>query len=111
MQVNCPKIVHTMAGFILKAQPELEKHIKTVVGRYKGTVIGWDVVNESIADGGDGSAENLLDFSWYEVVGPDVLTLAFKWAQEADPEAQLYYNDYNIEQGAVENKGKHAGSM
>ena len=89
----------------------LEKHIKTVVGRYKGTVIGWDVVNESIADGGDGSTENLRDFSWYKVVGPDVLTLAFKWAHEADPEAQLYYNDFNIEQGAVENKGKHASSM
>jgi endo-1,4-beta-xylanase len=39
------------------------------------------------------------------------LTLAFKWAHEADPDAQLYYNDYNIEQGAVQNKGKHASSL
>ena len=93
------------------ALERLEKHIKTVVGRYKGTAIGWDVVNESIADGGDGSTENLRDFSWYTVVGPDVLNLAFKWAHEADPDAQLYYNDYNIEQGAVENTGKHASSM
>ncbi|MBN2174700.1 MAG: endo-1,4-beta-xylanase [Bacteroidales bacterium] len=93
------------------ALERLEKHIKTVVGRYKGRIIGWDVVNESIADGGDGSTENLRDFSWYEVVGPDVLTLAFKWAHEADPEAELYYNDYNIEQGAVENTGKHASSL
>jgi endo-1,4-beta-xylanase len=46
-----------------------------------------------------------------QAVGPDVLTLAFKWAHEADPDAELYYNDYNIEQGAVENKGKHASSM
>ncbi len=89
----------------------LEKHIKTVVGRYKGRIIGWDVFNESIADGGDGSTENLRTFSWYKAVGPDVLTKAFKWAHEADPDAQLYYNDYNIEQGAVENKGKHASSM
>lgn len=89
----------------------LKDHIMTVAGRYKGRIIGWDVFNESIADGGDGSTENLRNFSWYTAVGPEVLTLAFKWAHEADPDAQLYYNDYNIEQGAVENKGKHASSM
>ncbi|MBN1184004.1 MAG: endo-1,4-beta-xylanase, partial [Bacteroidales bacterium] len=89
----------------------LKSHIMTVVGRYKGRIIGWDVFNESIADGGDGKTENLRTFSWYQAVGPDVLTLAFKWAHEADPDAELYYNDYNIEQGAVENKGKHASSM
>lgn len=93
------------------ALQRLKDHIMTVAGRYKGSVIGWDVANESIEDGGDGSTENLRDFSWYKVVGPDVLTLAFKWAREADPDAELYYNDYNIEQGAVENKGKHASSL
>lgn len=93
------------------ALERLKSHIMTVAGRYKGKVVGWDVVNEAINDGGDGSTENLRDFSWYKVVGPDVLTLAFKWAHEADPNAQLYYNDYNIEQGAVENKGKHASSL
>ena len=89
----------------------LKKHIMTVAGRYKGRVKGWDVFNESIADGGDGSTENLRNFSWYTAAGPDILTMAFKWAHEADPGAQLYYNDYNIEQGAVENKGKHASSL
>jgi endo-1,4-beta-xylanase len=93
------------------ALERLEKHIKTVVGRYKGRIIGWDVFNESIADSGDCKTENLRTFSWYQVVGPEVLTLAFKWAHETDPNAKLYYNDYNIEQGAVENKGKHASSM
>jgi endo-1,4-beta-xylanase len=93
------------------ALERLKKHIKTVVGRYKGRIIGWDVFNESIADGGDGTTENLRTFSWYKVVGLDVLTKAFKWAHQADPKAKLYYNDYNIEQGAVENKGKHASSM
>jgi len=93
------------------ALERLEKHIKTVVGRYKGRIIGWDVFNESIADGGDGSTENLRTFSWYKVVGPEVLAKAFKWAHQADPKAKLYYNDYNIEQGAVQNKGKHASSM
>jgi endo-1,4-beta-xylanase len=89
----------------------LKKHIMTVAGRYKGRVTGWDVFNESIADGGDGTTENLRTYSWYKAVGPEVLPMAFKWAHEADPKAQLYYNDYNIEQGAVENKGKHASSM
>jgi endo-1,4-beta-xylanase len=94
-----------------QALARLEKHIKTVVGRYKGRIIGWDVVNESIEDRGDWTTENLRTRSWYKTVGPDVLTLAFKWAHEADPAAQLYYNDYNIEQGATQNTGKHAASL
>ncbi len=93
------------------AMERLKKHIFTVVGRYKGRVLGWDVVNESIADSAAGETENLRDRSWYKTIGPDVITMAFKWAHEADPNAKLYYNDYNIEQGAVENKGKHASSM
>jgi endo-1,4-beta-xylanase len=94
------------------AMERLKNHILTVVGRYKGRIIGWDVVNEAINDGGGaGETENLRNSSWYRLIGPDYLTLAFKWAHEADPAAQLYYNDYNIEQGAVQNKGKHASSM
>ena len=93
------------------AMERLKNHIMTVVGRYKGRIIGWDVFNESIADSGDCTTENLRTFSWYQVVGPDVLTMAFKWAHQADPDAQLYYNDYNIEQGAVEHTGKHASSL
>jgi endo-1,4-beta-xylanase len=93
------------------ATERLKKHIFTVVGRYKGRVVGWDVVNEAIADSGAGKTENLRNYSWYKVVGPDVINMAFKWAHEADPNAELYYNDYNIEQGAVAETGKHASSM
>ena len=93
------------------AMERLKKHIFKLVGRYKGRVIGWDVVNEAIADSGAGETENLRNRSWYKIIGPDVINMAFKWAHEADPDAKLYYNDYNIEQGAVENKGKHASSM
>ena len=93
------------------AMERLKKHISTIVGRYKGRVLGWDVVNEAIADSGAGETENLRKYSWYKTIGPDVLTMAFKWAHKADPNAELNYNDYNIEQGAVENKGKHASSM
>jgi endo-1,4-beta-xylanase len=94
-----------------QAMERLKKHIMTVVGRYKGKVMGWDVVNEAINDGGAGETENLRNSPWFKAIGPDFLTLAFKWAHEADSNAQLYYNDYNIEQGAVENKGKHASSL
>jgi len=93
------------------AMARLKDHIMTVVGRYKGRVLGWDVVNEAISDRGSGKTENLRNFGWYRQIGPDVLTLAFKWAHEADPKAELYYNDYGIESGAVKNTGKHASSM
>ena len=93
------------------AMERLKKHIFTLVGRYKGRVVGWDVVNEAIEDSGAGKTENLRKRSWYKTIGPDVLNMAFKWAHEADPDAKLFYNDYNIEQGAVEETGKHASSM
>ncbi|MCX8157378.1 MAG: endo-1,4-beta-xylanase [Verrucomicrobiae bacterium] len=93
------------------AMERLKKHIQTVVGRYKGRIIGWDVVNEAISDRGDGATENLRSSQWLQIIGPDFLTLAFKWAHEADPKAELYYNDYNIEQGALRGRGKHASSL
>jgi endo-1,4-beta-xylanase len=88
----------------------LKKHIMTVVGRYKGRILSWDVVNEAINDG-NGTGENLRQSSWVRTIGPDYLTLAFKWAHEADPDTHLYYNDYSIDGGAVKNTGKHAASL
>ena len=93
------------------AMEHLSNHIHAVAGHYKGKVIGWDVVNEAINDGYNGEPDNLRNDSWYSIIGSNYLTMAFKWAHEADPDAQLYYNDYNIEQGAVKNRGKHAASM
>jgi endo-1,4-beta-xylanase len=93
------------------AMERLKNHIFTEVGRYKGRVYGWDVVNEAINDNGSSETENLRNSAWIRAIGPDYLTMAFKWAHEADPNALLFYNDYNIERGAVENKGKHANSM
>jgi len=69
----------------------MKKHIQTVVGRYKGKVKGWDVVNEAILDDGSWRQSKL-----YTIIGPDFLKLAFKFAQEADPHAELYYNDYSM---------------
>jgi len=94
-----------------EALARLQKHIETVVGHFAGKLVGWDVVNESIADNGDGQTENLRNSSWYRLVGPDVLNKAFEWAHKADPAAQLYYNDYNIEQDAADNKGKYPSSL
>jgi endo-1,4-beta-xylanase len=99
------------------AMERLSNHIHTVVGRYKGRVMGWDVVNEAINDRGGGETENLRNSSWVRAIGPDYLTLAFKWAHEADPDAQLYYNDYNIDQdtnydrATPQYSGKHTSSM
>ncbi len=71
----------------------MKNHIQTVVGRYKGRVHGWDVVNEAILD--DGSWRNT---KFKEIVGDDYIKLAFQFAHEADPEAELYYNDYGMSQ-------------
>ncbi|WP_257670268.1 endo-1,4-beta-xylanase [Parapedobacter tibetensis] len=70
----------------------LRTHIHTVVGRYKGKIFAWDVVNEAIDD----NPNNLLRPSkWTEIIGDDFVEKAFEFAHEADPTAKLFYNDYN----------------
>ena len=73
----------------------MRDHIHTVVGRYKGKIHGWDVVNEAIDD--DGS---LRKAPWRDGIGDDYVAKAFEFAHEADPDAELYYNDYNLEKPA-----------
>ncbi len=70
----------------------LKAHISTVVRRYKGKVYCWDVVNEAVADEGN----DLLRISkWSEIAGMEFIEKAFLYAREADPNALLFYNDYN----------------
>ena len=72
----------------------MHDHIATVVGRYRGQVKVWDVVNEAVADGGT----NVLRHSpWSQIIGPDFIAKAFEYAHEADPAAILRYNDYGLE--------------
>src|SRR4029079_13329115 len=85
-----------------KLTQRLRDHITTLVGHYKGKIKSWDVVNEAINDNGDAQTaqtEYLRNSQWLRNLGPDFLTLAFKFAHEADPDATLYYNDYGINDG------------
>jgi len=72
----------------------LKEHITTVVNRYKGKIYAWDVVNEAIDDDNTHFLRNSL---WYQICGEDFIAAAFEYAHEADPAAQLFYNDYNTE--------------
>jgi len=78
----------------------LRDHIFTVVGRYKGRIQSWDVVNEALNDDG-----TLRQSKWLKIIGDDYIEKAFEYAHEADPQAQLNYNDYSLENEA---KGRGA---
>jgi len=69
----------------------MRDHIHKVVGHYKGSVHGWDVVNETFGDDGQ-----LSRSPWFRIIGEDYIQYAFQFAHEADPDAELYYNDYNM---------------
>ena len=73
----------------------MRDHIHTVVGRYKGRIKGWDVVNEALNEDG-----TLRDSPWRRIIGDDFIAKAFQYAAEADPAAELYYNDYSLENPA-----------
>ncbi len=72
----------------------LKEHINQVVTRYKGKVYAWDVVNEAIDDS---DSKFMRETEWYNICGEEFIAKAFQWAHEADPDAQLFYNDYNTE--------------
>ena len=76
----------------------LRDHIHTVVGRYKGRIQGWDVVNEALNEDG-----TLRQSPWMKIIGEDYISKAFEYAHEADPKAELYYDDYSVENEAKRN--------
>jgi len=79
----------------------MRDHIFAVAGRYKGRIAGWDVVNEAINEDG-----TMRQSPWLKIIGDDFLLKAFQFAHEADPDAQLYYNDF-----ALDNAPKRAGAL
>lgn len=102
---NIPVMGHTLiwhsqlSEFIRKIKsPDslqlfFENHIKTIASRYDGKIYSWDVVNEALNE--DGTMRNSI---YLQKLGPDYVVEAFKIAQKAAPNTELYYNDYNIEQ-------------
>jgi len=86
--------------FRLNARSELERaiveHIQAMVGRYRGMVHSWDVVNEPI-EPKDGRSDGLRNGVFLEKLGPDYIDLAFQTARETDPAARLVVNDYDLE--------------
>ena len=71
----------------------MRTHILTVASRYRGKVASWDVVNEVLDDG----EPYLRPSKWLSIVGPEFVAKAFEWAHEADPDALLVYNDYDLD--------------
>ena len=67
-------------------------HIQTIINRYKGKIKSWDVVNEAFNE--DGTLRNTI---WKEHIGNNYIEKAFIYAREADPDAKLFYNDFNLE--------------
>ncbi len=70
----------------------MKDHIASVVGRYRGRVKAWDVVNEALTDEGE-----MRETRWTQTIGRDYVARAFEFAHEADPSAELYYNDFSLD--------------
>jgi endo-1,4-beta-xylanase len=91
-------VFHDKDGRLLTREALLARmkdHIDTVVGRYKGKIQSWDVVNEALNEDG-----TLRASVWEKIIGDDYIAKAFEYAHAADPAAQLTYNDYNLENPA-----------
>ncbi|HEY4358731.1 MAG TPA: endo-1,4-beta-xylanase, partial [Acidobacteriaceae bacterium] len=97
-------VFHDGSGNLVDRETLLRRmrdHIHTVVGRYRGRIQSWDVVNEVLNDDG-----RLRQSLWLTIIGDDYIAKAFQYAHEADPEAQLVYNDYSLE-----NEAKRRGAL
>jgi endo-1,4-beta-xylanase len=83
----------------------LTTHIQTVVGRFKGRIHSWDVINEAI-NPSHHNPNGMVNSLWLQNIGEGYLELAFRTAAKADPGAILTYNDYGIETDAPTQEAK-----
>jgi endo-1,4-beta-xylanase len=78
----------------------LKNHVQTIVSHFQGKVVSWDVVNEALADDGEPTVgNNLRSTVFSQKMGLSFIDQAFINARAADPQVDLFYNDYNIEAG------------
>jgi uncharacterized protein (TIGR03437 family) len=103
-QIYNPDWVNTLAASATPATMSavLQDHITTVMAHYQGKIFAWDVVNEAVSDTQGSTGTALKDSVWYNqpgigLTGTGYVEQAFRWAHAADPNALLFYNDYNIE--------------
>ncbi|KAL1887203.1 Endo-1,4-beta-xylanase 5 [Sporothrix stenoceras] len=87
-----PTFVTTTAWTRATLTAAIQAHIANVVGHFRGACYSWDVVNEALND--NGTFRNSV---FFETLGTDFLPISFLAAAQADPNARLYYNDFNIE--------------
>lgn len=88
-----PKAFHPLDGYRDRMAGAYRNYILAVAGRYRGQAVGWDVVNEPVSEEGGGYRECI----WRRNFGMDYVRMAFEHAREADPNAILFMNDYNLE--------------
>lgn len=88
-----PVAFRRIAGDRRAFENAYRNYILAVAGRYRGLTSGWDVVNEAVAEDGNGYRSGV----WGQALGEDYAALAFEHAYEADPEAVRFLNDYNLE--------------
>lgn len=88
--LSVPDWIQNFKGTDGEFEDLIKEYIMTVVGRYKGRIDSWDVVNEAF------TASGYRDTIFYQRLGPNYISKVFQWAHEADPDAKLYYNDYKI---------------
>jgi endo-1,4-beta-xylanase len=72
----------------------LREHIFAVMAHFRGRICAWDVLNEGLNDAGPGLRE---EGPWFHSIGSDYVEKIYQWAHEADPEAVLFYNDFNMD--------------